>query len=110
MSRLARTFTVEFIGTFFLMFTVGMAIATAGTLAPPAIGGALMVMVFAGAHISGVHYNPAVSTAVLLRGKLDARDYCLTSSRRPSPRSSPTDPRTRLRRTARPQSRRPTRC
>jgi aquaporin Z len=75
MSTLARKLTVEFIGTFFLMFTVGMATATAGTLAPLAIGAVLMVMVFAGGHISGGHYNPAVSTAVLLRGKMAARDY-----------------------------------
>ena len=52
-----------------------MAVATAGSLAPLAIGAALMVMVFAGGHISGGHYNPAVSTAVLLRGKMVARDY-----------------------------------
>jgi aquaporin Z len=75
MSTLARKLTVEFIGTFFLMFTVGMTTATAGTLAPLAIGAVLMVMVFAGGHISGGHYNPAVSTAVLLRGKMAARDY-----------------------------------
>jgi aquaporin Z len=75
MSALARKLTVEFIGTFFLMFTVGMATATAGNLAPLAIGAVLMVMVFAGGHISGGHYNPAVSTAVLLRGRLAARDY-----------------------------------
>jgi aquaporin Z len=72
---LVRKLTVEFIGTFFLMFTVGMAIARAGTLAPLAIGSALMIMVFAGGHISGGHYNPAVSTAVLLRGKLSSVDY-----------------------------------
>ncbi|HWF51659.1 MAG TPA: aquaporin [Solirubrobacteraceae bacterium] len=72
---LVRKLTVEFIGTFFLMFTVGMAIARAGTLAPLAIGSALMIMVFAGGHISGGHYNPAVSTAVLLRGKLTSGDY-----------------------------------
>jgi aquaporin Z len=75
MSTLTRKLTVEFIGTFFLMFTVGMAVATAGTLAPLAIGIVLMVMVFAGGHISGGYYNPAVTTAVLLRGKLPARDY-----------------------------------
>ena len=75
MSALTRKLTVEFIGTFFLMFTVGMAIATAGTLAPLAIGIVLMVMVFAGGHISGGHFNPAVSTAVLFRGKLPTRDY-----------------------------------
>jgi aquaporin Z len=66
---------VEFIGTFFLVFTVGMAAATAGRLAPLAIGGVLMVMVFAGGHVSGAHYNPAVSTAVLLRGKLTPGEY-----------------------------------
>ena len=62
-----RKLVVEFIGTFFLVFTVGMAVANAGDLAPLAIGSALMVMVFAGGHISGGHYNPAVSTAVYLR-------------------------------------------
>ena len=75
MSTLARKLTVEFIGTFFLMFTVGMATATAGTLAPLAVGAVLMVMVFAGGHISGGHYNPAVSTAALVRGKLPAGDF-----------------------------------
>ena len=61
---------VEFIGTFFFVFTVGMALANAGDLAPLAIGAGLMVMVFAGGHVSGAHYNPAVSTAVFLRGKM----------------------------------------
>ena len=75
MSPLARKLTVEFIGTFFLMFTVGMASATAGALAPLAIGATLMVMAFAGGHISGGHFNPAVSFAVLLRGKLSTGDW-----------------------------------
>ena len=72
---LPRKLTVEFIGTFFLMFTIGTAVATAGSLAPLAIGSVLMVMVFAGGHISGGHYNPAVSTAVLARGKMAAGEY-----------------------------------
>jgi aquaporin Z len=75
MTALNRKLTVEFIGTFFLVFTVGTAVATAGTLAPLAIGSALMVMVFAGGHISGGHYNPAVSTAVFARGKLTGTEY-----------------------------------
>jgi aquaporin Z len=75
MSTLSRKLTVEFIGTFFLMFTVGMASATAGDLAPLAIGTTLMVMAFAGGHISGGHFNPAVSTAVMLRGKLASGDW-----------------------------------
>jgi aquaporin Z len=67
-----RKLVVEFIGTFFLVLTVGLAVANAGDLAPVAIGTALMVMVFAGGHVSGGHYNPAVSTAVFLRGKMES--------------------------------------
>jgi aquaporin Z len=72
---LERKLVVEFVGTFFLVFTVGMALATAGTLAPLAIGAVLMVMVFAGGHVSGGHYNPAVSTAVYVRGKMTQNEY-----------------------------------
>ncbi len=70
---------VEFIGTFFLVFTVGMTVINpssefAGALAPIAIGSALAVMVFAGGHISGGHYNPAVSLAATIRGALPVKD------------------------------------
>src|SRR5215211_4961389 len=76
-AALERKLVVEFIGMFLFVFTVGMATnkAGAGALAPLAIGTTIMVMVFAGGHISGGHYNPAVSTAVLLRGKLPAGDW-----------------------------------
>ena len=68
---MTRKLVVEFIGTFFLVLTVGMVVLEpgAGALAPLAIGSALMVMVYAGGHISGGHYNPAVSLAVMMRGK-----------------------------------------
>jgi aquaporin Z len=71
-----KKYIVEFIGTFFLVFTVGMTVIEpgAGALAPLAIGSALMVMIFAGGHISGGHFNPAVTTAVFIRGKCDAKD------------------------------------
>jgi aquaporin Z len=72
---LNRKLVVEAIGTFFLVFTVGMAVGHAGPLAPLAIGSVLMVMVFAGGHVSGGHYNPAVSTAVYLRGKMEQTEY-----------------------------------
>src|SRR5436305_12365017 len=75
---LSRKLVVEFIGTFFLVFTVGMATnpkTGADGVAPLAIGAGLMVMVFAGGHISGAHYNPAVSTAVYLRGKMPQSEY-----------------------------------
>ena len=74
---LDRKLVVEFIGMFMFVFTVGMATnkAGAGALAPLAIGSALMVMVFAGGHISGGHFNPAVSTAVFLRGRMKSNEY-----------------------------------
>lgn len=68
----------EFIGTFFLVLTVGMTVLDSGIgpWAPLAIGSALAVMIFAGAHISGGHYNPAVSLAAYLRKKLAFKDLC----------------------------------
>lgn len=69
-----KKYLVEFIGTFFLVFTVGMTVRTGAALAPLAIGASLMVMIFAGGHVSGAHFNPAVSLAVLIRGKLEAKD------------------------------------
>jgi len=70
-----KKYLVEFIGTFFLVFTVGMSVRSGAALAPIAIGASLMVMIFAGGHVSGAHFNPAVSLAVLIRGKLDAKDF-----------------------------------
>ena len=71
-----RKLVVEFIGTFIFLFTVGMATnkAGAGALAPLAIGSVLMVLVFAGGHVSGAHFNPAVSLAVYLRGRMAANE------------------------------------
>jgi len=68
-----RKYLVEFIGTFFLVFTVASAVLFGGdngVIAPLSIGFALMIMVYAGGHISGGHYNPAVSFAAAIRGAL----------------------------------------
>ena len=69
-------YIAEFIGTFFLVLTVGCTVipGAAGVIAPLAIGASLMVMVFATGHISGAHLNPAVTLAVFLRGKCPASD------------------------------------
>ena len=71
-----RKYIAEFIGTFFLVLSVGCTLlpGAAGVIPPLAIGAALMVMIFAGGHISGGHFNPAVTTAVFLRGRCDAKD------------------------------------
>ena len=70
-------YLTEFVGTFFLMLTIGSTVLPpndAGPMAPLAIGAALMAMVYAGGHVSGAHYNPAVTVAVFLRGKIAAGD------------------------------------
>jgi len=69
-------YIAELIGTFFLVLTIGCTVigSGAGALAPLAIGSALMVMIFAGGHISGAHFNPAVTLGVWLRGKCEAKD------------------------------------
>ena len=71
-----KKYLAEFIGTFFLVLTVGCTVipGAAGVIAPLAIGAALMVMVFAGGHISGGHFNPAVTLAVFVRGRFQAKD------------------------------------
>src|SRR6187431_1853102 len=71
-----KKYIAEFIGTFFLVLTVGCTVipGAAGVIAPLAIGAALMVMIFAGGHISGAHYNPAVTLGVFLRGRCPASD------------------------------------
>ncbi len=72
-----KNYLTEFIGTFFLVTVIGMTVIEpggAGAMAPYAIGTALMVMAFAGGHRSGGHYNPAVSLAVWMRGKLSTAE------------------------------------
>lgn len=68
--------TVEFIGTFFLVFTVALSavLGLAGPYAPFAIATVLAVMIYAGGHISGAHFNPAVSAGLASRKKLEGRD------------------------------------
>ena len=70
----------EFIGTFFLVFTVATAAISGWApqgFAPLAIGSVLMVMIYAGGHVSGGHYNPAVSFGVMLRGSMTFADMII---------------------------------
>lgn len=73
-------YVYEFIGTFFLVFTVGMTVLNpngAALWAPLAIGSVLAAMVYAGGHVSGAHYNPAVSLAIYLRKQISTNDLFL---------------------------------
>ena len=76
MKELFKKLLVEFIGTFFLVLTVGCCVFSGGEgiIPPLAIGFCLMVMVYAGGHVSGAHYNPAVSIAAAVRGALSWKD------------------------------------
>ncbi|MCX6878563.1 MAG: aquaporin [Verrucomicrobia bacterium] len=71
-----KSYIVEFIGTFFLVLTVCVAavFGTAGAMAPVAIGLVLAFMIYGGGHLSGGHFNPAVTLGVCLRGKCDFKD------------------------------------
>jgi len=71
-----RKYIAEFIGTFFLVLTVGCTVipGAAGVIPAIAIGAVLMVMIFAGGHISGGHFNPAVTFAIFIRGRLELKD------------------------------------
>ncbi|HMO36578.1 MAG TPA: aquaporin [Gemmatales bacterium] len=70
-----KRYLTELIGTFFLVFTIGLAVTAKLAFAELAIGSVLMVMVYMGGHVSGAHYNPAVSLAVMERGKLGPIDF-----------------------------------
>ena len=72
MTRPPRLIT-ELVGTFIFLSVIALS-GPAGPLAPLAIGTALMAMVYMGGHISGAHYNPAVSFGAFLSRKLGAAD------------------------------------
>jgi aquaporin Z len=69
-----RKYLTEFIGTFFLVFTIVLAAPRDPAAAPLAIGSILMCMIYMGGHVSGAHYNPAVTLAVYIRGRLAVRE------------------------------------
>ena len=60
-------YLIEFIGTFFLVLVVSLSEGN-----PLAIGAVIIALVYAGGYISGAHYNPAVTLAIYLRGKIEA--------------------------------------
>lgn len=70
-----RTAIVEFLGTFFLVLTVGLSgrIPSAEIIAPVAVASVLIAFIYAGNDISGAHYNPAVTLSVWLQGRWNSR-------------------------------------
>lgn len=79
----ASKYTAEFLGTFFLVFTIGCNVHTGSIGAALSIGSMLMVMIYALGSVSGAHLNPAVTLGVLLSGRnkigpIDACAYMLS--------------------------------
>ena len=64
-----KKYLTELIGTFFLVLIIGL------SKNPLAIGFGLTILVYMGAHISGAHYNPAVSLAMLMRKEININDF-----------------------------------
>src|ERR1700744_4152823 len=69
-----RKYAVEAIGAFFLTFVVVVSVLSHSVFTPMAAGATLMVMIYAGGHISGGHYNPAVTMGALVRGRIGIGD------------------------------------
>jgi len=74
-SKLAVKAWAEFMGTFLLVQAIVFAVNSGNGLAPVAIGSTLMVTIYAWGHVSGAHYNPAVSTGFLVAGKMGLLEY-----------------------------------
>ena len=64
-------YVAEFVGTFFLVLTIGLAagLGHGGDMAPFVIGSVLTAVIYGGGHISAAHYNPAVTMAFWMRGR-----------------------------------------
>ena len=71
--QLSKSLLAEFIGTYFLCSTIALSAGqpSNGAMPPLSIGFTLMSMIYAFGHVSGAHFNPAVTLAVYLRGKID---------------------------------------
>jgi aquaporin Z len=71
-----KNYITEFIGTFFMVLVIGLSIndSQIAPMAPVAVGGILMAMIYMGGPISGAHYNPAITLAIWIRKKIETRD------------------------------------
>lgn len=71
---MAPKLLTEFVGTFFLVLVIGLSVSASPALAALAIGSGLMAMIYMGGHVSGAHYNPAVTLAVWMRRRITASE------------------------------------
>jgi len=66
--QLPTMLLAEFIGTFYLCLTVGLCVLGKSPATPWSAAAALMSMIFSLGNVSGAHFNPAVTLALVLRG------------------------------------------
>lgn len=67
-----KALITEAIGTFLMMLIIGLSVQRDDSLAALAVGATVLAMVYAGGRISGAHYNPAITVALVMRGALPA--------------------------------------
>ncbi len=67
-------YVTEFLGTYFLVLFIGLAVVPASSFAPLTIGLGLTVLVYMGGPVSGAHYNPAVTIAFRVQGHMRSND------------------------------------
>lgn len=71
----ARKPLIEFVGTMLLVVVIALSVEHAGEMAPLAIGLGLTGLIYMGRWLSGAQYNPVVTLAVLIGGKMSVADF-----------------------------------
>ncbi|MEM7654703.1 MAG: aquaporin [Bacteroidota bacterium] len=70
-----KRYLAEFLGSLFLVLTVGLSLsADIGVMAPLVMGCMLVGLTYLTGHLSGAHLNPAISVAVLIRGRMNWKE------------------------------------
>ena len=68
--RTLEKYTVEALGTFGLVLTVGVGLCSGSPFAALGIGVVLMALIYAGGLRSGAHFNPAITLAAAMWGRI----------------------------------------